>query len=140
MADKKKLAKNKDENEVKADTPSPSDEEDITNENERVVLNPELRALRILNPTNDTLHPVFTTGCCGIGHRLARILPTLVYANRHRRNVQIICPDVHWGSLFNDTEYVQTFRHDFQDSDKAKKLGLFFPNGSPRDWGAIWKK
>ena len=140
MADKKKLAKNKDENEVKADTPSPSDEEDITNENERVVLNPELRALRILNPTNDTLHPVFTSGCCGIGQRLSRILPTLVYANRHRRTAKIICPDVHWGSLFNDTEYVQTFRHDFQDSDKAKKLGLFFPNGSPRDWGAIWKK
>ena len=139
MADKKKLAKNKDENEVKvkADTPSPWDEEDITNENERVVLNPELRALRILNPTNDTLHPVFTTGCCGIGHRLSRILPTIVYANRHRRNVQIICPDVHWGSLFNDTEYVQTFRHDFRDSDRAKKLGLFFPNSSPTDWSGF---
>ena len=126
MADKKKLAKNKGEKDISADTPW----------DKGVVLNPELRALRILNPVNDTLHPVFASGCCGFGHRLARILPTLVYANRHRRTAKIFCPDVHWSSLFNATEYAQRGVLG-QDFDKAKKLGLFFANDSPKDWSGF---
>mmetsp|Transcript_19377 Transcript_19377/g.23857 ORF Transcript_19377/g.23857 Transcript_19377/m.23857 type:complete len:405 (+) Transcript_19377:1599-2813(+) len=109
----------------------------ITNEQE--VLDLELRALRIINPINDTLHPVFIDGCCGIGHRLANVLPTLVYANRNRRIGKVFWPDVPWGSLFNDTDYVQANPHDptGQNWKIAKKLGVSFKNTYPTDWHGI---
>ena len=106
----------------------------LTNE-----LDPELRALRVLNPTNDTLHPVFTNGCCGIGHRLARVVPTIVYANRNKRNAKVYWPDVPWSMLFNDTEYVQASPHGQtgQNWKIANELGLSFLNCSPIDWSGF---
>jgi len=92
-----------------------------------------------LNATDDSLHPVYLESCCGIGHRLARILPGIVYANRHGRKARIIWDDVPWSDLFNDTDYIETSKKD-TGFEKAKDQGLTYANGFPSDWSSLERK
>ena len=86
-----------------------------------------------LNPINQTLYPLYTTGCCGIGHRLSRVVPTIVYANRHKRTVRVVFNDVPWAALFNETEYVQgSIRGKGWRS--ARNQNLLITNGYPSEW------
>ena len=52
---------------------------------------------------NLSLPPVSIGACCGIGHRLSRTIPTMVYAVRHSRLVHANWEDITWNVLFNDT-------------------------------------
>lgn len=57
---------------------------------------------------NASAPPVSFTGCCGIGHRLARNIATMVYAVGHRRPLHAHWnQDVAWSVLFNDTAHVK---------------------------------
>mmetsp|Transcript_24738 Transcript_24738/g.34566 ORF Transcript_24738/g.34566 Transcript_24738/m.34566 type:complete len:144 (-) Transcript_24738:843-1274(-) len=78
-----------------------------TDTNPRQLDPAETHALNLLNPANEFLYPVYTDGCCGIGHRLSNVVPTLVYANKQRRTAKVCWSDISWSSLFNDTQYVQ---------------------------------
>ncbi len=53
-----------------------------------------------------SLPPVSFTGCCGIGHRLSRNLPTMVYAISNSRLLHANWADVKWSVLFNDTAQI----------------------------------
>jgi len=86
-----------------------------------------------LNPINFSLLAVYTDGCCGIGHRLSRILPTLVWANRQGRKTHVVWDDIPWGKIFNDTDYVVRGHHDAGYS-KAKNHKLLVTNSVPEHW------
>lgn len=60
-----------------------------------------------LPPMNGLLPPVSFAGCCGVGHRLARNLPTMVYAVSRGRPLRANWNhDVAWSTLFRDTSVV----------------------------------
>mmetsp|Transcript_25773 Transcript_25773/g.30376 ORF Transcript_25773/g.30376 Transcript_25773/m.30376 type:complete len:401 (-) Transcript_25773:126-1328(-) len=92
-----------------------------------------------LNATDDSLHPVYLNGCCGIGHRLGNILPGIVYANRHGRKARIFWVDVPWSVLFNDTDYIETSNKD-AGFTKAQDQGLTYWNCVPSDWSSLERK
>ena len=86
-----------------------------------------------LSGIDDSLHPIYTNGCCGIGHRLSRVIPTIVYANRHGRKARVFWGDVPLSALFNDTDYVESVQRD-KGWAIAKKQDLLITNSHPRDW------
>ena len=63
------------------------------------VLSPQVK----LPLPNISLPPISIGACCGIGHRLARNIPTMVYAVSHSRLVHVNWQDITWNTLFNDT-------------------------------------
>ncbi|KAL7526062.1 hypothetical protein ACHAXR_001295 [Thalassiosira sp. AJA248-18] len=57
---------------------------------------------------NASAPPISFNGCCGIGHRLARNIPTMVYAVSHSRPVNANWThDVEWNVLFNNTANIK---------------------------------
>jgi len=88
-----------------------------------------------LNPINGSLSAVYTDGCCGIGHRLGRVVPTLVWANRMGRKAHVVWIDIPWGALFNDTEYVSS-EGEMRDAgwNEAEKQELLVRNEAPKHW------
>jgi hypothetical protein len=86
-----------------------------------------------LNAIDDSLHPIYTNGCCGIGHRLSRVIPTIVYANRHGRKARVFWDDVPLSALFNDTDYVENAQPD-KGWAIAEEQDLLIRNSHPTDW------
>ena len=91
-----------------------------------------------LNPVNSTLYPMYITACCGIGHRLSRILPVMVYANRHHQSTKIVLQEVPWSALFHDTIHA---KHDIigEGYDEAKRKGLLIQNGVTQEYWREYK-
>ena len=62
-------------------------------------------------PTQDInttqTQPISLGGCCGIGHRMARNIPAMVYAMSNNRLVHVDWTDVPWNVLFNDTGQIR---------------------------------
>jgi hypothetical protein len=85
--------------------------------------------LKSLNSVNKTLAPVWTNGCCGLGHRLSSLIPTLVYANQHNRKAQVFWPDVSWKNLFEENEYFES-----SSTTPPQTEGLYFANVDWRQW------
>jgi len=83
-----------------------------------------------LYPVNQSLYPIYTNGCCGIGHRLSRVIPTIAYANEMNRKVRVHFHDVPWNVLFNDNEYVEQGYRD-KGWYKALDLQLLIRNTAP---------
>ena len=110
------------------------DEREEKYDDEGVLL--EEAAVNFLNPTNSSLYPFYTNGCCGIGHRLSRVVPSIVYANRQRRKAKIYWPDVGWNILFDNNEYFEaSFEGQTSSSwQKADELGLSILNDAPQGW------
>ncbi|KAL7531109.1 hypothetical protein ACHAWF_003631 [Thalassiosira exigua] len=74
---------------------------------------------------NASAPPISFSGCCGIGHRLARNIPTMVYAISHSRPLHANWKDdVEWSVLFNDTEQIK-------EGPPAKE---HYANGFPLNW------
>ena len=96
----------------------------------------EEEAVNFLNPTNSSLYPFYTNGCCGIGHRLSRVVPSIVYANRQGRKAKIYWPDVGWNILFENNEYFEVSFEGRTSSTwkKADELGLSVLNEAPQGW------
>ena len=86
-----------------------------------------------LNLPNSFFYPIYTDGCCGIGHRLCRNIPTLVFANQQKRHVKIWWADVPWSTLFKETDYV-TQGGRGKGLALAKKRKLYFANSFPGAW------
>jgi hypothetical protein len=80
--------------------------------------------LAMLKSPNASLLPVSFGACCGIGHRLTRNIPTIVYASSQSRVVNANWHDIHWNVLFNDTEHVKA----------GHKTSEHYGNAIPRDW------
>jgi len=74
--------------------------------------------------------PISIGACCGIGHRLARNLPTIVYAQDRKRPVYAAWPDVPWNELFHDSDMVKA-------GDRVQED---YPNKIPQDWYPIGKR
>ncbi|GFH53808.1 hypothetical protein CTEN210_10284 [Chaetoceros tenuissimus] len=91
-----------------------------------------------LNTVNTTLYPMYVTACCGIGHRLSRILPVMVYANRHHQSTKIVLQEVPWSALFNDTTHA---KNDVigEGYDEGKRQGLLIQNGVPQEYWREYK-
>ena len=68
--------------------------------------------------------PISFRGCCGIGHRLSRNIPTIVYGVSRRSRLHATWNDVRWGRLFNDTDWVVEGTH------QAEEYG----NSAPEGW------
>jgi len=92
-----------------------------------------------LNATDNSLHPVYVNGCCGIGHRLSRVTPGLVYANRHGREARVWWGDVPWSALFNNTDFIKTTRRN-KGWKAAGEQGLRFSDSIPNDWSSLERK
>eukprot|EP00957_Ditylum_brightwellii_P040201 3041569-Ditylum_brightwellii.AAC.1 len=85
-----------------------------------------------LNPINEKLPGVYTNGCCGIGHRLTRVVPTISYANNASKKAYIFWGDVSWSTLFHDTPYVQSIGSDeFRNTGKNDTV---IYNHVPPNW------
>ena len=102
-----------------------NDDED-TNKMERGYENDGLKSL---NSVNKTLAPIWSNGCCGLGHRLSSLIPTLVYANQHNRKAQVYWPDVSWGDLFEENEYFESSSTWLPETE-----GLCFANANWKKW------
>ena len=63
-------------------------------------------------------------GCCGIGHRLARNVPSMIYGINRRRRIHMDYNDVKWRELFHDTENIID----------GPRTPDFHGNGFPQDW------
>jgi len=69
-----------------------------------------------------------TTACCGIGHRLSRIIPVMIAANRRKKGVHHAWNDVPYNALFNDTIYSK-------QGIRERGNGIeIFPNAVPKGW------
>ena len=86
-----------------------------------------------LNSVNNTLFPYHITACCGIGHRLTFILPSIVYAIRKNRASKIVLEDVPWSVLFKNTAHVQSEIKN-KNFTKAEDLGLLAKNHHPEEY------
>lgn len=73
---------------------------------------------------NPLLPAVSLGGCCGIGHRLTRNLPAMIYGINRRRRIHMNYIDVKWRELFHDTENIID----------GPRTPDFHGNGFPRDW------
>merc|ERR1740124_1391469 len=85
-----------------------------------------------LKSTDDSLYPFYATGCCGVGHRLGRIVPLIVYANRYGRKVRIMWLGIPWSTLFNDTDFAA--EGDNGGFSKAKEKKLVWYNDYSDEW------
>jgi hypothetical protein len=88
---------------------------------------PHIANMIQLNTPSTNLAPISFGACCGIGHRLSRIIPTIVYANRQSQNAYAAWTDVPWSALFNDTDFVQ--------EGYKQNATYHYGNSHPRDWG-----
>lgn len=74
----------------------------------------------------DRAEKITFKSCCGIGHRMARVLPTLVYAKIRGKEAYGSWYDVSWNEIFNDTDTIK------------QQVGDTYPevhdNGYPEDW------
>lgn len=86
-----------------------------------------------LETVNNTLFPLYISSCCGIGHRLANILPSIVYAIRKNRASKIVLADVPWSVLFKNTAHVQSEIRN-KNFTKAEDLGLLAKNHHPEEY------
>ncbi len=73
---------------------------------------------------NKSLPPVSMGACCGMGHRLARNIPTIVYAIGHSRLVYAAWSDVRWNTIFMDTENIL----------QGTVTEEYYENGNPVNW------
>ena len=86
------------------------------------------------------LDPIYNGGCCGIGHRMSRNVPTIVYALTHGRKAKISWHDVPRSAIFNDTYFVQSILGDdegyidAQTNLDAQTNPPFLDNNFPPDW------
>ncbi len=46
-------------------------------------------------------------GCCGLGHRMTRLIPSILYGVTHNQVVLVNWTDVEWNVLFNNTAQVK---------------------------------
>lgn len=77
-----------------------------------------------LPPPLESNPPISFGGCCGIGHRLGRNLPAIVYGVTRRARLVAAWDDVKWDVLFNDNDFVVA----------GKRQAENFDNGVPEDW------
>jgi hypothetical protein len=70
------------------------------------------------------LEPLSFGACCGLGHRITRNIPTLVFAMRRNRHAYACWDDVPWSVLFNDTAHITEGKRQKESHD----------NGYPGDW------
>ena len=76
-------------------------------------------------PDTNTKPPISLAGCCGIGHRLGRNIPSMVYAMSHHRLIHVNwTSDVNWNVLFNDTPQIQ----------QGPMADEHYGNEFPEDW------
>lgn len=68
--------------------------------------------------------PVSFGACCGIGHRLSRNLPTLVYAQGQNRFAHAVWTDVPWDEIFVDSDMVKA----------GRQAEEHFANSFPKNW------
>ena len=77
-----------------------------------------------LPPPNASKSPISFDACCGIGHRLSRDIPALVYAISQSRTIHPVWTDVNFFTLFNETTYIK-------NGERADEM---LWNGYPKDW------
>lgn len=75
------------------------------------------------------LTAISTGACCGIGHRMARNIPTMVYAMSNNRLVYVDWTDIEWNTLFNDTTQIK------QGPEQKEHYG----NDKPGEWKSLVK-
>eukprot|EP00986_Skeletonema_menzelii_P005396 scaffold1951_cov137-Skeletonema_menzelii.AAC.4 len=63
-------------------------------------------------------------GCCGLGHRMTRLIPSVVYGVTNNQVVLVNWTDVEWNVLFNDTAQVK----------QGPKLRHHYKNKFPNKW------
>lgn len=78
--------------------------------------------------TNETKFIAFGA-CCGIGHRMVRIIPTIMYAKSQQMISYGIWNDVPWNEIFNDTEDVKMGMPKHRSRAQS-----FYGNGSPNEF------
>jgi len=66
--------------------------------------------------------------CCGIGHRMSYILPTLVYARTRGMVSYGVWPDVPWTEIFNETSSIRQGTGRFKEE--------WYSNTTPMQWKA----
>ena len=82
----------------------------------------------VLEDVDTSLPHYLTTACCGIGHRLSRIIPVMIAANRRKKGVHHAWNDVPYNALFNDTIYSK-------QGIRERGNGIeIFPNAVPKGW------
>ena len=72
-------------------------------------------------------------GCCGIGHRLGRNLPTIVYGVTRRTPLVAVWDDVRWDVLFNDNDFVVAGDRGTILNSGERHVEQY-DNGFPKDW------
>ena len=77
-----------------------------------------------LPPPNASKSPISFDACCGIGHRLSRDIPALVYAISQSRTIHPVWTDINFFTLFNETTYIK-------NGERADEM---LWNGYPKDW------
>ena len=77
-----------------------------------------------LPTTNHSASPVSFGACCGLGHRLTRNVPTMVYAISQSRPLYAHWTDIPWGVLFNDTDNIKA----------GQLVDENYDNSFPHDW------
>lgn len=88
----------------------------------------------VLNEVDINLPQVITTACCGVGHRLSRLLPVIIYANMQKRVVHNDWRDVPYNALFNDNMYSK-------EGKKKQGKGIeIMRNEVPKSWFSYVKK
>ena len=73
---------------------------------------------------DSSLPPVSIGACCGMGHRLARNIPTIVYAICNSRLVHSKWDDVLWSTIFLDTDNIK----------QGPVTEEYYENGIPENW------
>ena len=64
-------------------------------------------------------------GCCGLGHRMTRLIPSVLYGVTHNQVVLVNWTDVEWNVLFNNTAQVK---------QGVKIKGHHYSNKAPSYW------
>jgi len=75
------------------------------------------------------LTAISTGACCGIGHRMSRNIPTMVYAMSNNRLVYVDWTDIEWNTLFNDTTQIK----------QGPKQKEHYGNNKPGEWKSLVK-
>jgi len=92
--------------------------------------------MSVLKKPNLSLPTMFFDGCCGIGHRLSRNIPVIVFANKHSRMVHALWNDLPWSKFFKDSDYVKMGSN--PNEANRKRIALldieFFSNNYPPNW------
>lgn len=74
---------------------------------------------------NLTLAPLSFGACCGIGHRLSRNIPTIIYGISQRRLIYANWKDISWNIIFNNTDNV---------IGSKTRMREHYPNSFPGMW------